>query len=112
MLNKFRYILRKNYYRCFGEYDVTMEQLKNMQKEGTTIVDVRSPLEYEEGHIEGSILIPEYELKKDIEKYLPNKDEKIILYCQTGHRSKRAQKELKQLGYSNVYNLYNGIENY
>ena len=73
MLNKFRYILRKNYYRCFGEYDVTMEQLKNMQKEGTTVVDVRSPLEYKEGHIEGAILIPEYELKTNIENIIPNK---------------------------------------
>lgn len=64
----------------------------------------------EEGHINGAILIPEYELKRDADKFLTNKEEVIVVYCSTGTRSKKAQKELKEKGYKNVYNLYNGLE--
>lgn len=112
MLNKFRYILRRNFCRYLDENDVTMEQLKKMQNDGIIIIDVRSPLEYKEGHIEGAISIPEYEIKSNIDKYIKDKNKEMILYCQTGHRSKKAQKELKKMGYNNIFNLYNGIENY
>ena len=113
MLNKLRYILKKRLLRSVeDEYDVDLNQLKNMQKQGTIILDVRSPQEYKEGHLNGAILIPEYEIRKRAEKELKNKEETIIVYCRSGARSKKAQKELKELGYTKVYNLYNGIENY
>ena len=87
-----------------------MQELQEMAKKGAILLDVRSPQEYEEGHINGAILIPEYELKRDAEKILTNKEEIIIAYCSTGTRSKKAQKELKEKGYKYVYNLYNGLE--
>ena len=112
MLNKLRYILKKRFLRGIEEDDIDLNQLKSMQKQGAIILDVRSPQEYKEGHLNGAILIPEYEIRKKAEKELKNKEETIIIYCQSGTRSKKAQKELKELGYTKVYNLYNGIENY
>lgn len=90
--------------------DIDMQELQEMVKKGAILLDVRSPQEYEEGHINGAILIPEYELKRDADKFLTNKEEVIVVYCSTGMRSKKAQKELKEKGYKNVYNLYNGLE--
>ena len=96
--------------RDINQDDIDMEELEKMVKNGALLLDVRSPQEYEEGHMDGAILIPEYELKRDAEKILTNKEEIIIAYCSTGTRSKKAQKELKEKGYKYVYNLYNGLE--
>ena len=42
---------------------------------------------------------------------LAQKDQTIILYCQTGARSKKAYQTLKKLGYQNVYEVKGGINN-
>lgn len=113
MLNKFRYILKRRFSRFVeGNDDIDMKQLEELGEKGAVILDVRSPQEYEEGHLNGAILIPEYELEDRAEKELINKENTIVVYCSSGIRSKRAQEILKQLGYINVYNLYNGLENY
>lgn len=95
-----------------GKDDIDMEQLKEMAKQGAIILDVRSPQEYGEGHIDGAILIPEYELRVKAREILKDKNQTIIAYCPSGFRSKRAQRLLKNMGYQNVYNLYKGFENY
>ena len=56
-------IFKNRFYRKMEPYDVNLEELKNMQKSGAEIIDVRSKTEYNEGHLEGAINIPEYELK-------------------------------------------------
>lgn len=91
------------------EKEIKKEELKNFTKNGVTIIDVRSKQEYEEGHLNGAILIPEYEIKEKIKNIVENKDEKILVYCSSGLRSKQAQEELMNLGYKNVYNLKDGI---
>lgn len=91
------------------EKEIKKEELKNFTKNGVTIIDVRSKQEYEEGHLNGAILIPEYEIKEKIKNIVENKDEKILVYCSSGLRSKQAQEELINLGYKNVYNLKDGI---
>ena len=91
------------------EKEIKKEELKNFTKNGVTIIDVRSKQEYEEWHLNGAILIPEYEIKEKIKNIVENKDEKILVYCSSGLRSKQAQEELINLGYKNVYNLKDGI---
>lgn len=66
------------------------------------IIDARTSSEFAEGHIEGAILIPEYEIADRAEKELPNKDALILVYCRSGRRSKIASEELVKLGYTNV----------
>lgn len=91
------------------EKEISKEELENFTKNGVTIIDVRSKQEYEEGHLNGAILIPEYEIKEKIKNIVKNKNEKILVYCSSGLRSKQAQEELINLGYKNVYNLKDGI---
>ena len=58
------YMLRKICSRCMHEYDITLGELEEIKNE--LIIDVRNKREYEEGHIKGSINIPEYEINKNI----------------------------------------------
>ena len=66
------------------------------------IIDARTQEEYDEGHIEGAILIPEYEISYRAEELLKNKDQLILVYCRSGRRSKIAAQALADLGYTNV----------
>ena len=66
------------------------------------IIDARTEAEFSEGHIEGAILIPEYEIAERAEKEIPEKDTLILVYCRSGRRSKIASDALVQLGYTNV----------
>lgn len=82
-----------------------------MIEKGAILVDVRSPQEFVEGHLENAISLPEYEINQKAKDILPNESQVIIVYCSTGHRSQKAQKELEKLGYQKVYNLCKGLEN-
>ena len=74
-----------------------------MDKEsGYIIIDARTQSEYDEGHIPGAILIPEYEIAQRAENELPDKKQLILVYCRSGRRSKIAAEELVKLGYTNV----------
>ena len=63
-----------------------------------------------ENHINNSINIPLYQLEQKAENILKDKNKIIIAYCHSGKRSKKAVKILKNLRYSNIYNLKGGIE--
>ena len=108
MLSKFKFLFRKKKDRSMDKYDIDERELNRLLSKGAILVDVRSEQEYEEGHMEGAILLPEYDIKKKAVDLLPDKNMDIIVYCSSGTRSKKAQSELQNMGYTKVYNLYNG----
>ena len=69
---------------------------------GYVIIDARTEDEFSKGHIEGAILIPEYEVANRAEGIIPDKDTLILVYCRSGRRSKIAAETLVALGYTNV----------
>ena len=83
---------------------ITAEQAKTiMDTEKNYIInDTKPEEEFDEGHIENAILIPEYEIANRAEKELPDKEQLILVYCRSGRRSKIASEELVKLGYTNV----------
>lgn len=83
---------------------ITAEQAKAIMdtEKDYVIIDARTEEEFAEGHIEGAVLIPEYEVADRAEKELPDKEQLILVYCRSGRRSKIASKELVKLGYTNV----------
>ena len=97
---------------CIGCSDggsATYEQISGVEakalmdsESGYIIIDARTQPEYDEGHIAGAILIPEYEIADRAEKELPDKNQWILVYCRSGRRSKIAAEELVKLGYTNV----------
>lgn len=68
-----------------------------------SIVDVRTPAEYEEGHYEGAVNIPLNELMQRIDEFKKMK-QPIVTYCRSGARSGMATSILKQNGLTEVYN--------
>lgn len=81
---------------------ITEEQAKNLIYNGNTfLIDVRSLIEYNNKHIDGAISIP----LDEIENIEFAKDINLIVYCQSGNRSKQASQKLLNLGYVNVYDL-------
>ena len=71
------------------------------ERDGYVILDVRTQEEFDEAHIDGAILIPDYEIADKAESIL-DKNQLILVYCRSGRRSKNAASELVSLGYTNV----------
>ena len=83
---------------------ITLAEAKEIMdtQDGYIILDVRTQEEYDEAHIEGAILIPDYEITDRAESVLKDKDQLILVYCRSGRRSKLAANELVKLGYTNI----------
>ena len=91
---------------------ISAEDAKKMMDEGTpTVLDVRELSEYNEGHIEGALLLPYTEIAARAGSELPDKDALILIYCRSGNRSEIAAKELMKLGYTKVYD-FGGINDW
>ena len=94
---------------CSDGGSATYEQISGAEakalmdsESGYIIIDARTQEEYDQGHIPGAILIPEYEIADRAKKELSDKDQLILVYCRSGRRSKIAAEELVKLGYTNV----------
>ena len=78
---------------------------KMMEESSVIILDVRTSEEYNEGHIPGAVLIPDYEILETAEEILKDKNQTILVYCRSGNRSRKAANNLLYLGYQNVYDF-------
>ncbi len=71
-------------------------------KNGAQIIDVRTPGEFQGGHIKGSINIPLQNLTGQLSKI--KKDKPVITCCASGMRSSSAKSVLQSNGYQEVHN--------
>ena len=85
--------------KLFGMKSVNFQQLV---QEGAVIVDVRSPGEFQGGHIKGSINVPLQSIQSSLGKIPKNKP--VITCCASGMRSASAKSMLKSAGYADVHN--------
>ena len=108
MFKMFKEIL----YISFDVRDLSYKRIKEMLQEdkNSILIDVRSKQEYAEGHLANSINIPLYEMEFQNDKILTNKQNTIIVYCASGHRSRQAKEKLEKMVYTNVYSLKNGLD--
>ena len=91
-----------------GEADELIEE--NQGNPDFIIVDVRTPEEYAEGHIGGSLLIDFY--ADDFEEKIGQLDREgeYLVYCRSGNRSSQALSVMEDFGFREVYNLLGGIK--
>ena len=75
---------------------------KELVKNGAQIIDVRTPAEYNGGHIKGSKNVPLQSLNQNLGKI--NKNKPVITCCESGARSAAAKSILKNSGFTEVYN--------
>ncbi len=76
--------------------------LNELIASGAIVVDVRTPSEYKDGHVKGSINIPLQTLNANLNKL--KKDQVIITCCRSGSRSGMAKRMLKANGFEKVHN--------
>jgi rhodanese-related sulfurtransferase len=77
------------------------------QNPAPTLIDVREPVEYADGHVEGALLMPlanVVQLAADLPK-----DEPVYVFCRTGNRSLQASQALVAAGFEDVRNVDGGI---
>ncbi|WP_026393655.1 rhodanese-like domain-containing protein [Acetobacterium malicum] len=73
--------------------------------EDLVILDVRTQEEYDQGHIENAVLIPDTEISAKAPTVLADQNQTILVYCRTGRRSAEAAKKLVDLGYTHIYDF-------
>ena len=75
-------------------------------KKDYILLDVRTLEEYEKRRIPNAVLLPIAEIKAgNVIATLPDKKQKILVYCWTGRRAEDASAMLVKMGYSNVINI-------
>ena len=85
----------------------SQEELTVMRQavaDGGLLLDVRSPGEFNSGHLDGALNIPVGELKDRL-KELDYKDRSVVVYCASGVRSRRASTLLREHGFQDVHDL-------
>ena len=76
-------------------------------KNGAQIIDVRTPAEFNGGHVKGAKNVPLQSLSQNLGKI--NKNKPVITCCASGARSAAAKSILQNSGFTEVYNLEGGI---
>lgn len=86
---------------------------KIQSKEDIILLDVRTPEEYEEVHLENALLLPVQQLSaqslREIGLGENMKDKEIYIYCRSGARSKTAYNIMESLGYTNIKSVAGGM---
>jgi len=92
------------YYTFNSPLVISAEEAKKGIAEGKfpIVLDVRTDLEYNLGHYPEAIHIPTAKLADEVETKLPNKKTPVLIYCNTGQRSRYAADLLKKKGYESV----------
>lgn len=75
-----------------------------------TILDVREPTEWEEGHLPGATPLPRGLLESRASRDLPDKNQRIVTHCALGGRGALAASTLVEMGYTNVANMEGGVK--
>jgi len=84
-------------------------QKKLKEDKSIQLVDVRTPGEYEDGHLEGAFNIdwrgPDFDLL--VSKL--DKSKPVLVYCLSGGRSASAAKKMQEMGFTAIYNMQGGF---
>jgi len=67
-------------------------------------IDVRTPDQYQETHVQGAVNIPLKQLAQRIGEVTQDKNDTLYLYCNTGNQSGKAETLLQNMGYKNAVN--------
>lgn len=90
---------------------VKAKEFNSLVTNGTyTLIDVRTPQEFTDGHIENAINV-DINNSSQFDTYLTSLDvnKPYLIYCRSGNRSGQALERMKQKGFTNVTDLSGGI---
>jgi rhodanese-related sulfurtransferase len=90
--------------------DLSVSEFSNKVTEaGIITLDVRTPGEFNEGHIDGALLIDFQSGNFENEIASLDKSKTYAVYCRSGSRSGEAVKVMRDAGFTNLYNLNGGV---
>ena len=81
------------------------------EKEKYLVIDVRDAKEYKEGHVKHAINIPHTDIEKEAERISAWKEKPVVVYCNTGKKSKEAAEKLTKAGFKDVSDA-KGVKEY
>jgi rhodanese-related sulfurtransferase len=89
--------------------DVTQVAQMISDNENLVLIDVRTPDEFKQGHLEGAKLINFYDANFQEEVKKLDSAKKYVVYCRSGGRSSKSVSAMKKLGFNDVYNMSGGV---
>ena len=84
---------------------VSVKDAQAYLKQGAQVIDVRTAGEFIAGHLPFAVNLPVSEIETNVTRRVKDKDNVLLLYCQSGARSDAAKRKLLAMGYSNAFNL-------
>lgn len=88
--------------------EISAAEAYQKYQQGVFFLDVRTPDEWNEGHLSKSTLIPLDELASRVGE-LP-RDREVVVICRSGNRSKEAMRILLDAGFTQVVGLEGGLK--
>jgi rhodanese-related sulfurtransferase len=85
--------------------NISQQELIELNSDSVVIVDVRTPEEFQQGHVPNAINVPLSEIVDNPTILLSSKEKSIVLYCRSGYRAGKAARALHQDGYQNLRHL-------
>jgi molybdopterin/thiamine biosynthesis adenylyltransferase/rhodanese-related sulfurtransferase len=106
--------MSQNYHQLSTDSDtaiqeVGLDEARALIADHVPVLDVREPVEVEQGMLDGAIHIPLSQVGDRVEAELPQKSTPVLIYCAGGVRSYAAAEIMKSLGYSNPISLAPGF---
>lgn len=94
--------------------NVTGSEFEKLAKEKTdaVIIDLRDSKDFDESSIENAKHMSSDDFATEADAQLTDKNQEILLYCNTGTRTANAAKILEEKGYTNVVNSIDGVKEY
>jgi sulfur-carrier protein adenylyltransferase/sulfurtransferase len=89
--------------------EVDPSEVRELANEGVAIIDVRESEEWDAGHLPGAKHVPRGYLESRIDGAVPDRSQRVILYCASGNRSALAANTLSELGFEHVESMTGGI---
>jgi rhodanese-related sulfurtransferase len=85
------------------------EVYENLKSNTVQLVDVRTPQEYNEGHVKGAlnICVTCEGFESNVTRL--DKTKPVYVYCRSGHRSGNASKLLAKMGFKEIHDMEGGI---
>ena len=96
----------------FPDNRLSIENFANLLSNSKEIIllDIRTPYEYEQGHIDDALLLNYYDKNFISKLSILDKDKHYLIYCRSGNRSKNTLQIMNEMGFKNFADLKGGIQ--
>ncbi len=104
---------RSGSHTCYQDMSATeLHDQLSAAGDGALLLDVRTPAEFNAGHVAGARLLPLSELARDPSQLEAHEGQPLYVICRSGNRSAQASRLLCQEGCEEVFNISGGMNSW